>query len=357
MVLLLWVHMICHGIVSMPLKNIKDLDKEGRYLEIVNLKTKPVSIQEQVELSFYLGKSHLALGNLEEAELHLVQALSVTTPEANLQIYFHATIYLGVCYLRKQHYPESIDQLHKALKLFESISPDKKDEVLIKSGVQMYFYLSESLRQEYRYEEALESLFKAINLAGASEECPSILLQIGIICNLAKKYDDAEFYLNKALTLFDCVQDKYLIADIKQQIGFSHLKQNRISSAIDNLKNSLAIYKELSAQENNIADIASTQFMLGIAYLRLRKYEEADRNLADAIDVFSNPQLGIDEVKKACALIKWVVHDERKILENSFFATYQATRPSFKKLNYILHAIEELENKTEILGDKTPQCH
>lgn len=183
---LLWVHMISHGIVSMPLKNIKALDKEGRFLEIVNLKTEPVSIQEQVELSFYLGKSHLALGNFEEAEFHLVQALSDITPEENLQIYFQATIFLGVCHLRMQNYPQSIEQLHKALKLFETISPDKKDEVLIKSGVQMYFYLAESLRQEYRYEEALENLFKAINLAGASEECPSILLQIGIICNLAK---------------------------------------------------------------------------------------------------------------------------------------------------------------------------
>ncbi|ARG97703.1 tetratricopeptide repeat protein [Legionella micdadei] len=344
------------------LSSARELDSHGRFSEITELAGVDIPICDQPEMDFYLGKSYFALGEFEEAEARLSRSLSALTPGSNLKLYIQAALYLGACFLRMNDYPESIIRLNMAASLFETIPENDKDDELLKFGTQIYFYLAQNLRFENNYEEAIRVLFNALTLCEKSgdqaDDRAPILLEIGVNCNLAKKYKQAESLLQAAIELLNdnAEENKYLIADLKQQLGLSLLKQNRVNPAIEAFTNALMVYSEShEAAGENAADIASAQFMLGICYLRQRNHREADKYLQQALAVFSNPNLPFDELKQACAFIKWVAQDERANITLTFQATHNNS--SFRKLEKVLEAINRFDIEAGACLDKIDEAY
>ncbi|WP_347252537.1 tetratricopeptide repeat protein [Legionella sp.] len=330
------------------LVEVRKLDSEGRFSEIIELETQGLSNSDQCEVDFYIGKSYYALGEFEEAQMRLSRSLTTLSSQSSSKLQIQVRLYLGACNLQMENYSQSIVHLNAAKSLFESLSDENRNDELVKIGTQIYFYLAQSLKFENKHEEAIETLVSALNWREEPEDKIPLLLELGINSNLAKKYEQAESQLRSVLELLtkNPEENEFLVADLKQQLGFSMLKQNRVNPAIEMFISALDVYKK--AVDRNEGDIASAQFMLGICYLRHKNYEEADQYLQQSLAVFNNPNLPMAELKQACAFIKWIAQDERKDITLAFHTHHD--RSSFKRLEEILTAIEQLENQEANLG-------
>jgi tetratricopeptide (TPR) repeat protein len=354
------------------LETAREMHEIGNFEGIVNLaqslgfqeSAKTFPANEQAELFFLVGKSNFALGDFDQAEDFLLQAKKIldklfkqediynqSPPDIpNLGLFIQVTSYLGVFYLSTGNAEEGVRQLTLATSAFEANS----DPQLRNLSAQAYYHLANALvllATVDKYREALIAASHAVELYEGDElNIGNALLQQGIICNYLKQFEEAEAVLKLAIAQLTDLQEKesekenLLIADAKHQLSIALLKQSKpekLKEAIEILQGVLKSFLN-AGNEKNIADIVSTQFLLGICYLKKGESKTAEYYLQASLDIFNQPQLPIEELKSALALVKWVAQDEKSLKGPSFYQKQYTIQ-----LKNILKAIKRLEAQAD----------
>ncbi|KTD36730.1 Tetratricopeptide repeat protein [Legionella nautarum] len=316
----------------------------------------------QAETNLLIGTSYFALGDFDQAEHFLLQAKNILdnlfkkTQDTNnqrpsntddLELFIQVTNYLGVCYLSTGRGQEGVEQLKLATKAFDARSAPQ----LRSLGALAYYHLADGLisqATDNSYNEALIASSHAVELYEGDElNVGNALLQQGIICNYLKKFEEAETVLMRAIEQLTQRQEKeeenLLVVDAKHQLSISLLKQSKpekLEQAIEVLREVLSSLRANNG--NNIADILSTQFLLGICHLKKGEPKTANKYLQASLNIFHQSELSMDELKTALALVKWVAQDEKSIRDPSFYPKLPMLH-----LKNILKAIERLEAQAD----------
>ncbi|NOU48887.1 MAG: tetratricopeptide repeat protein [Bacteroidales bacterium] len=178
----------------------------------------------------------------------------------------------GAIYRNRGWYPEAIDFLFKALKVYQMNNDSLQSSKTISS-------IGYSYDRIKNHEEAISWQRKAIMMFPKSGD---ILVKglafgrIGISYDEMGIYDSAHFYNKKALDIFVEAKDHFYITQWLSNIGNTYIKQGNYFQAEKYLNRSIHL---------NIKDIdKSTKFNnLGKVYLETGRYQEAEVILDSAI--------------------------------------------------------------------------
>ena len=187
---------------------------------------------------------------------------------------------LGVAYTEQEKYDEAIESFKRAIELYS-----KTDE-RTKCAVACYNLGCAYVEQE-DYDEAIKSYKRAIELCSKTDERDKRAFachNLGIAYAKLGKYDPAIAHFRKAIKLNgNC-------ADFHHSLGVEYLKKWQSHEDMDNfriIKNSLEraieLYRETDEQDKR----AIACHNLGIAYLKKGDDDEAIGNLKRAIDLNS----------------------------------------------------------------------
>lgn len=291
--------------------------------------------------AFYLAKGFMALSEIKQAKSYFKKALSWAKLQNNNSLLSQIHYNLGQCYQELRKYSEAITHYRDALVLFTRKDASVEDDV---DRAYVYSYIAECYSSQGIYDEALEYYQQAL-MSFESLKMPNdmanALLQIGILYNLANKYQRSEPFLKRASSLFEKLEEKESVADALQQLGLCHIKQQHFSMGSDALFEALIIYEEIGKVEAT----AVTNFLLAVCYANKHEHTVAHGYLKEAIGYFNSDSISEEEIHRTCDVFKFVLD---KVLLDKFkvvcFDSYRALCMIVNRLN----AMDKMTEKKEL---------
>jgi len=142
-----------------------------------------------------------------------------------------------------------------------------------------YLQKGNALASRGDFSEALESYFEAASVAKNEKELGLIKVTLGDVYSLTKNHDRSLNYYNEAIEIFRKLQDSLTLGSVIFNAGDGYLKNNQIDLAVSYLKESEQIFKNI----NFDLGLAYCSGTLGLAYAKLGRNEEAEKNIQQAI--------------------------------------------------------------------------
>ena len=212
-------------------------------------------------------------GNLEKAiELYteVLEILNTTLPQDH--IHFNYPLHsLGMAYLLKKDYSSSLEYCQKALRVLKKNLGEEHMQI-----ARVYETIAMNYQQQKEFDLAFQwyekSLLLETKLLGKeSRSLGSTYLNLSSFFNQREQYEQALYYGNQALRIYTNKESNpYELAQVYENIGLLHKKQNEFRSAIENIQQAISIYEE---QLQGRRDYPK----LGTAFMNLSScYEEMD---------------------------------------------------------------------------------
>ncbi|MCB2221603.1 MAG: sensor histidine kinase [Bacteroidetes bacterium] len=218
-----------------------------------------------------------------------------------------ARIYQG-----RAWYPEALDAALKALRTYEIVG-DSVQYAKTASAIGYINDLMQNYRESVRWQKKALTWLKP---GEAPDVIGLILGRIDIAYDELKIYDSAHFYNDRAIQIFDEIEDYYYLSQWYSNKANTYMKQGEMSKAEEYLKQAL----QFSKMETELSII---YINLGKVYLETNRYQQA-RKMIDS------------------AIYRSKIHGEQGHLSEAYFRKYEL----YKKLdndklaldNYILYS-------------------
>ncbi|CAL65009.1 secreted protein containing adenylate/guanylate cyclase catalytic domain [Christiangramia forsetii KT0803] len=164
-------------------------------------------------------------------------------------------------------------------------------EIAKKRNSQSYFYTGylqkgNALASRGDFTEALESYFQAASVAKNEKELGLIKVTLGDVYSLTKNHQRSLNYYNEAIEIFRKTKDSLTLGSVIFNAGDGYLKNNQMDMAISYLEESEQIFKNI----NFDLGLAYCSGTLGLAYAKLGRNEEAEKNIQQAIQALEKAE-------------------------------------------------------------------
>jgi tetratricopeptide (TPR) repeat protein/DNA-binding CsgD family transcriptional regulator len=254
----------------------KDSEKAIKYAEqalAIAEKTK-----NEVETIKALKNSGIAHGfgnQYDKALALLLQSLALAEKNKEWDLAADDALNIGtVYYVIISDYEKSLSYYLQALSYYEKTG-NKKGIASAQSGLGIAY------THEKKYDLALETLLKSLSAyeaLGEAKEVPKVHVNIGTAYKEMNDLNKATEFLNLAIKGFDQNGNTRGKAHALFVIGDIYRIQKEYDKAIVTLKQALTL-NQASDHKNSITDCL---IQLGVTYIDLKKFREAETNLIEA---------------------------------------------------------------------------
>jgi tetratricopeptide (TPR) repeat protein len=242
---------------------------------------------EYADIRFKLGLSHLRAGKHEPARHELEAALSINPK------YAEALFYTGISYLDQRIYREALERFERAAEL----KPDYADLQCFLGST--YFYLGDLEKAK----RALE-----LSLALSPSFCKARYYYGLLLYAIGENKRAIEF-------LSEATKGEEKEGQVDLSFALVHLREG-------NLEEAMSILKDILEAGGESADVL---YFIGETYLRMEKFDEAERFFRAALD--ANPHFLRAKEKLAAILLRKGDFDAAEgvlePLDNSFADLYK----------------------------------
>ncbi|WP_078601011.1 BTAD domain-containing putative transcriptional regulator [Streptomyces violens] len=138
-----------------------------------------------------------------------------------------------------------------------------------------------------RFPDAVVNAEAAVLIAHSAQDSLTefrALHEAGVIATVQRRPAEAEEYLQRALVAYRADNDREAEAGVLCDLSRVHLDTGRTDSAIRLAEQGLAIYRRLGSPRRS----AYATYMLGLAFARAERLEDAARELREATSVFGD---------------------------------------------------------------------
>lgn len=312
---------------------------------------------------FLQGRAHLRLGNMQDSENLLLNALEKNKADLDLESeIFNA---LGNVYVYLEIFDKAYDYYQRSLNLAIKIN-----NRIVETGI--FNNIGEIFRRLGDFKSALSYYQKALETPNDSTDLKLSALPLFNLCETYLELDDlsnAENYAYKALDVAKKYNDKLIESASISRLGLIERKRKNYDKAFSYLNDSLFIYEETKERFH----IAEIYIELSKIYMDIKNYEKAIEFLiksSDLADKMSAKSLQciiyqlMSEANKAIGNIDLTLHysykaletrramdeeDRQQKLRNIIFRKEAALTEKEKESYRILNA--ELEHQTKNLRD------
>jgi len=235
-------------------------------------------VHHQFNLRIQIGDYYMVDSPARAADYYseaqkIARQLKIDTLEAR------AFAYIGLSKLETDDYPESENNLQRALEIYEKFGLQDKI-ALIHYNLGLVDYYRGNYEEAIRnYQKALK-VFKVIN---DRQQEANTYQNIGLIHHALENDTPALDYYKRALEINEALEKKTNIAGITQNIGLLYIKSEHFDAAIDYIRKSMKIYEELNEDES----IGISLSNIGLIYQKQQKYQQALRNYRKSLEVFT----------------------------------------------------------------------
>ncbi len=188
-----------------------------------------------------------------------------------------AFAYIGLSKLETDDYPESENNLQRALEKYEKFG--LQDKIAL---VNYHLGLVEYYRGNY--EEAVRNYQKALHtfkLNNDRQQEANTYQNIGLIHHDLENIGEALEYYKQALEINEQLGTMQNIAGLTQNIGLLYIRNDSLVNAADYIGKSLDIYEKLKDDEG----IGISLSNLGLIYQKQQKYQQALTNYQKSLEV------------------------------------------------------------------------
>ena len=179
--------------------------------------------------------------------------------------------------LKKTNPEQAIQYAHQSIELSKNVDYTKGQakalyHLAIIYSIRSDYNNSDSLAHlaiaKYRVDENMVGIAKCWNVLGLNESNKN-------------NFQEATYYLGKALTIFEEVNNKEYILKLEANIGNIHFRQGEFDKALESYLKLLSYDQESNNQES----IASSLLNVGAAYVMLGNYSRAFEHLFEALNI------------------------------------------------------------------------
>ncbi|SDS22591.1 adenylate/guanylate cyclase domain-containing protein [Gramella sp. MAR_2010_147] len=149
-----------------------------------------------------------------------------------------------------------------------------------------YLQKGNALASRGDFSDALESYFKAASVAKNEKELGLIKVTLGDVYSLTKNHDRSINYYNEAIEIFRRTKDSLTLGSVIFNAGDGYLKNNEIDKAISYLEEAEVIFENI----NFSLGLAYCSGTLGLAFAKLGRNEEAEKNIKQAIQTLEKEE-------------------------------------------------------------------
>lgn len=149
-----------------------------------------------------------------------------------------------------------------------------------------YLQKGNALASRGDFSDALESYFKAASVAKNEKELGLIKVTLGDVYSLTKNHDRSINYYNEAIEIFRRTNDSLTLGSVIFNAGDGYLKNNEIDKAISYLEEAEVIFENI----NFSLGLAYCSGTLGLAFAKLGRNEEAEKNIKQAIQTLEKEE-------------------------------------------------------------------
>lgn len=189
---------------------------------------------------------------------------------------------LGLLRILSENHIEPAKKLKYSKQLFEA-AKEKDCTSLMYSGL---LQTGNAYLAKGDYSKALDSYFKAGNIAGSPRESGIIKLTIGDVYSLSKNYKRSANYYEEAIDFFKEMNDSLAFATAMFNAGDGYLKSNEIGKATKFITEAESIFRD----KNEEVSLAYCIGTLGLIYAKKGRIAEAEENIQQAIQILEKEE-------------------------------------------------------------------
>lgn len=290
------LELLVQGVNEMP-ENIEVLVNEAIPLA-KHLKDKKYLFFLYIRWGYYWHR----LEKYKDAEKFTVFALRVAQKLENNKFLAYSYNNLGLLYLRQNQY-------HKALQsLFKALSYNSEE-----LQTSIYSNIGTSFFEQQKFDKALEYYQKVLDnsLASNANNIFNAYINIGVALQSLGKYEEAVKHYQKSLQIMGD-NERYIDrkAACFENFGETRLIQKQYDEALFYLNKAL----QFNVKLKQFKRIAVCLRLLGITYFAQKKYDEAYKSLQKSLFYAREHSFVIEEKEALLALIQY--HKETKQWES-----------------------------------------
>jgi diguanylate cyclase (GGDEF)-like protein len=264
--------------------------------------------------SLLLGRAHLRLGNMQDSESFLVNALECNKSDLDLESeIFNA---LGNVYVYLEIFDKAYDYYQRSLNLAIKTNNRTVESRVLNNVGAIFRTLGDFESALSYYQKSLETQEKIADFKFTS-------IPLSNLCEIYLDLDDldnASLYANKALMIAQKDNDKMIQSVCKSYLGLIEKKRGYFDKALSYFNDSLVIYEETKERFH----VAEIYIEFSKVYFETKNYKEAIEFLqkssavAEEIDAKSlqyNIYQQMSEVNQAVGNIDLTLFYAHKALE------------------------------------------
>ncbi len=258
----------------------------------VKLAEKTNSIKDLGLLYSSIGDFALIQDSSSKAEQAYQQALSYLIQVEKSRALAKVYMAIGSRSIERDNFPEAMDYYLKGVRIAEELGDSTQLPSFYNNLGVIYLNLNKHEKALELYTKALK-LFEldqsSMNIAGTTTNIGSIYIKLGDL-------DIARTYYQKGYTLFETAANMEGMAHALLKLGLLDIMQQQYTEAKDHLRQCIAILKQLDIVRSGSKSIfmAETKINLGLVYIALDNYNEAEALLSEGFEVaFSGGHLGL----------------------------------------------------------------
>eukprot|EP00002_Diphylleia_rotans_P016638 TRINITY_DN3237_c0_g1_i2.p1 TRINITY_DN3237_c0_g1~~TRINITY_DN3237_c0_g1_i2.p1 ORF type:complete len:871 (+),score=173.60 TRINITY_DN3237_c0_g1_i2:50-2662(+) len=261
--------------------SIKELLARLRHLKRHN----PSSVSEQLQLCNQIGLLYSEQGMYRNAlrfhtqELELaVQEVDKISAHQNMGYSYRSLGMFQECFQNFQtclDIASLIDDPLSKQRAYSALAGAHIDYATINADIDPVEYESSLRKAELYSDKSLESIATLRRRPGMARECDSMearsLINIAMVLNERKKYDEALARLLSAIQLAETIKDNLALESGYAELGNLHLQLSQYENALIYFEKLLHIAKK----SGNPWSLSNSHLNLGSVHLELKKYQKA----------------------------------------------------------------------------------
>lgn len=247
------------------------------YNKSLSITDRTGDVQGQANIIYNLGMTHLRIRNIAEAINNFQRSLLIFEKLGDVRGQTTVLNSLGAAFQLQGSLDEARDVLQHCYQLQENIGDDRGQAITLSS-------LGTVLQSQGKYDEAIKAFERSIqieerlgNLHGraiALSSLGGVLRRQGKLDEAIKAFQESSEIEQRMGNLRGQAQAVYLLGDIFE-------RQGRFDDAITAYQNSLNIERKLGNRDGQ----ARTLNSLGSVFQRLKKVEQSEKLLKEAIEI------------------------------------------------------------------------
>lgn len=257
-----------------------------------------ITDKKYLELLLALGNSCIVHGENDIAKEILDKLLLLSKKgDGFLSITGHANLQIAIIESNQANWVATQKSLRNAIKIFHELS----DEIGLAECENLLGTVEAEKGKLKLAEIHFRNAYSYVKYKRKNLLKSKIEINLGIICNMLEKYEEAEIFYHKALIVFTEVKEQKRIAETTHNLGMLYLKVAKYKQAIKEFEKSIKI----SEVENYNYIMGITFLGLAETYLLLGDIENATLNADRGFEMCNktNDRLTIADIYKVRGII------------------------------------------------------